>query len=144
MFRVRNQTPGYYTFDLEKGSIRVRPNGSIDLEEFCSRKWITSNPKLREILNRGDLILVHDSSVQVPAQPIGEPRSTSKPVAPNALVLQEKKFIETSEIRKADSKPEPVELLDLNDKPNLEDLVDEDDPVEAALNKVSAVESDTD
>lgn len=62
MFNVKNIAGGILCLDLEQGSINLANGQSINLEAYCSREWIDTNPGLRSILNKRVLMVVYDSA----------------------------------------------------------------------------------
>lgn len=76
MFKIQNIKPGYFCLDLEnsekgKGrSISIPPGGYLDLDKYCSRKWISSDKNFNKVLQSKAVRVVHDSEVGIAPQTI--------------------------------------------------------------------------
>lgn len=67
MFKVRATVPGVFCLSLEDGAINMRPGQEINIESYCSRKWIETDPEFRSLIDRKNppLQVVFDSEKSI-------------------------------------------------------------------------------
>ena len=81
MFRVKNLAGGILSLDLENGGAINLANGqTVNLEVYCSREWIDTDPGFQSLIKRRVLLVVFDSATggippanltsAVPRQPV--------------------------------------------------------------------------
>lgn len=104
MYNVRNVSGKDLAIMLEKGGVILRPNKCVDLDLYCSRRWILSNFDLRKLVTKGFLQLTHDSRAVLPKAPV-------KPIHRMPVVgITSKKVVSNK----------PVEVVDLVSFPDVE------------------------
>lgn len=122
MYKIQNCTAGSLPLQLEKGSITLQKNWSFDLDAVCSRKWINSDPILKNLLAAGHLIVLHDSEKTVAKAP------TKGVLGPKAVKSKK----EAPVIIDFNSVPEPEEIVavEVDDEPTVDNLFPEENEVE--------------
>lgn len=105
MYNVRNTSGRILALMLEKGGCSMRPNSHLDLDKFCSRKWIDSNADLRKLRIQGHLQLVHDSYA---------------PPLPKAPIKNIQRPVQVSATPKKAIVQQPVQIVDLESTPDIE------------------------
>lgn len=120
MYKIQNSTPGSLPLQLEKGSITLQKNWSFDLDTVCSRKWINSDPILRNLIAAGHIRVIHDSEKGVRKAP------TKGVLGPKAKKAKK----DTPVIIDFSNVPEPEEIAAAEDEPTVEELFPEDAPVD--------------
>ena len=145
MYKVQNTQPGHFCLDLEnskkgKGrSISIPPGGYLDLDKYCSRKWISSDKTLSKLLKSKILRIVHDSEVGIPQQTIN-----------TAVKLPEILLPKPRDLKRIPEIPthiDPPEVIDLSALDPKEEKVEEKfeetpvDPIEEAIENAEDLKS---
>ena len=107
MFKIQNATPGNLPLDLENGSITLTNGQKIDLDVYCSRKWIRTDPTFNRLRSVGAVALIHDSEEVLPTAPIKQINRVEPSVARKPIVQ-----------KPARATPEMPVVLDLSDQPD--------------------------
>jgi hypothetical protein len=63
MYKVKALVGGTFCLNLENGgSVNIRQGHEVNLEQYCSRKWIETDPEFRSLVNRRIIMVVFDSA----------------------------------------------------------------------------------
>jgi hypothetical protein len=63
MFNVKALVGGVLCLDLEEGAINIRQGQIVNLDSYCSREWISTNPQFRSLIDRKIIMVLFDSTV---------------------------------------------------------------------------------
>lgn len=62
MYNIKAMVPGIFCLNLEDGAINMRPGQMLNIELYCSREWIDTNPEFRSLINRRVIMVCFDSA----------------------------------------------------------------------------------
>jgi hypothetical protein len=114
MFKIQNISRGNIPVELEDGGcVTLKPGQYLDLDVYCSRKWISKAQSVKHFINRGHMRLVHDSqAVAVKSAPTGNAtQSSPKPLTAQSIPKEKPIIVDLTPAPKPALKPAPAPVV---------------------------------